>query len=174
MLFSGSQALSNLLVAKPDWLGLLAPDGSSIPGASRVCARSESWLKPLLEACDFGGRWPGCVSSSSARCCASPRATWPGWATRRKSPARFPTWRMCASTRSGGSAGGSSPSGSASRIIRTPDGRWQPTAFCVLGMGKLGGQELNYSSDVDVMFVYSEEGQVFKATAGEGRARAGA
>jgi glutamate-ammonia-ligase adenylyltransferase len=29
-------------------------------------------------------------------------------------------------------------------------------------MGKLGGQELNYSSDVDVLFVYSEEGQVFK------------
>ena len=29
-------------------------------------------------------------------------------------------------------------------------------------MGKLGGQELNYSSDVDVLFVYTEEGQVFK------------
>ncbi len=42
------------------------------------------------------------------------------------------------------------------------DGRWQPTAGCVLGMGKLGGQELNYSSDVDVLFVYSEEGSVFK------------
>src|ERR1035437_10527024 len=39
---------------------------------------------------------------------------------------------------------------------------WQPTQFCVLGMGKLGGQELNYSSDVDVLFVYSDEGQVFK------------
>jgi len=42
-------------------------------------------------------------------------------------------------------------------------GRWQPTAFCVLGLGKLGGQELNYSSDVDLLFVYSEEGEVFKA-----------
>jgi glutamate-ammonia-ligase adenylyltransferase len=40
--------------------------------------------------------------------------------------------------------------------------RWQPTTFCVLGLGKLGGQELNYSSDVDVMFVYSEEGFLFK------------
>jgi glutamate-ammonia-ligase adenylyltransferase len=29
-------------------------------------------------------------------------------------------------------------------------------------MGKLGGMELNYCSDVDVLFVYSEEGQVFK------------
>jgi glutamate-ammonia-ligase adenylyltransferase len=41
-------------------------------------------------------------------------------------------------------------------------GAWQPTQFCVLGLGKLGGQELNYSSDVDVIFVYSEEGHVFK------------
>jgi glutamate-ammonia-ligase adenylyltransferase len=29
-------------------------------------------------------------------------------------------------------------------------------------MGKLGGQELNYSSDVDVLFVYAEEGHVFR------------
>jgi glutamate-ammonia-ligase adenylyltransferase len=42
------------------------------------------------------------------------------------------------------------------------DGRWQPTAFCVIGLGKLGGQELNYSSDVDLMFVYDEEGEVFR------------
>ncbi|MEW6303695.1 MAG: bifunctional [glutamate--ammonia ligase]-adenylyl-L-tyrosine phosphorylase/[glutamate--ammonia-ligase] adenylyltransferase [Verrucomicrobiota bacterium] len=42
------------------------------------------------------------------------------------------------------------------------EGNWQATGFCVLGMGKLGGQELNYSSDVDVIFVYSEEGHVFK------------
>ncbi len=43
-------------------------------------------------------------------------------------------------------------------------GRWQGTAACVLGMGKLGGQELNYSSDVDVLFVYDEEGSVFRET----------
>jgi glutamate-ammonia-ligase adenylyltransferase len=42
------------------------------------------------------------------------------------------------------------------------NGRWSPTGFCVLGLGKLGGQELNYSSDVDIVFVYAEEGQVFK------------
>jgi glutamate-ammonia-ligase adenylyltransferase len=43
-----------------------------------------------------------------------------------------------------------------------PDGNWRSTAFCVMGMGKLGGQELNYSSDVDVIFVYDDEGHVFK------------
>jgi glutamate-ammonia-ligase adenylyltransferase len=41
-------------------------------------------------------------------------------------------------------------------------GRWVATSACVLGMGKLGGQELNYSSDVDVLFVYDEEGSVFR------------
>ncbi len=32
--------------------------------------------------------------------------------------------------------------------------------FAVLGLGKLGGRELNHSSDIDVIFLYSEEGQV--------------
>ena len=45
-----------------------------------------------------------------------------------------------------------------------PEGTWQPTQFCILGLGKLGGQELNYSSDVDVIFIYTEEGGAFKET----------
>jgi len=36
------------------------------------------------------------------------------------------------------------------------------TGFCVLGMGKLGGRELNFSSDIDVLFIYEEEGQTAK------------
>ncbi len=48
-------------------------------------------------------------------------------------------------------------------------GRWQPTPACVLGLGKLGGQELNYSSDVDLLFVYGEEGQVFPTPPGKAR-----
>lgn len=43
-----------------------------------------------------------------------------------------------------------------------PAGHWHETAAGVLGLGKLGGQELNYSSDVDVLFVYADEGQVFR------------
>lgn len=31
--------------------------------------------------------------------------------------------------------------------------------FAVMAMGKLGGRELNFSSDVDLMYVYSEEGE---------------
>src|SRR6058998_548930 len=36
-----------------------------------------------------------------------------------------------------------------------------PTAeFAILALGKLGGGELNHSSDVDLLFLYSEEGQL--------------
>ena len=37
------------------------------------------------------------------------------------------------------------------------DGR--PTGFVVLALGKLGGLELNYSSDIDLIFLYESEGQ---------------
>jgi glutamate-ammonia-ligase adenylyltransferase len=36
------------------------------------------------------------------------------------------------------------------------DGR--PLGFCVLGMGKLGGDELNFSSDIDLVYVYGDGG----------------
>jgi [glutamine synthetase] adenylyltransferase / [glutamine synthetase]-adenylyl-L-tyrosine phosphorylase len=34
-----------------------------------------------------------------------------------------------------------------------------PSGFCVLGMGKLGGEELNFSSDADVLYVYEKDGR---------------
>lgn len=39
--------------------------------------------------------------------------------------------------------------------------RWgnPETPFCVIALGKFGGGELNYSSDIDVMFVYEEENE---------------
>jgi glutamate-ammonia-ligase adenylyltransferase len=33
------------------------------------------------------------------------------------------------------------------------------TGFCVLALGKLGGRELNYSSDIDLLFLYSVNGE---------------
>jgi glutamate-ammonia-ligase adenylyltransferase len=33
------------------------------------------------------------------------------------------------------------------------------TGFAVIGMGKLGGDELNYSSDIDLIFVYGDDGE---------------
>ncbi|CAF0694634.1 [protein-PII] uridylyltransferase family protein [Candidatus Methylacidithermus pantelleriae] len=32
------------------------------------------------------------------------------------------------------------------------------TGFAIISLGKLGGQELNYGSDIDVLFLYGEEG----------------
>ena len=42
-----------------------------------------------------------------------------------------------------------------------PEGRTAagPSGFCVLGMGKLGGTELNFSSDVDLLYVYDRDGR---------------
>ena len=37
-----------------------------------------------------------------------------------------------------------------------------PCRFAVIGMGKFGGYELNFSSDIDLIFVYSDEGQTEK------------
>lgn len=37
-----------------------------------------------------------------------------------------------------------------------PDGRLVDTPFAVLSLGKLGGNELNYSSDVDLMFIHGD------------------
>ncbi len=50
-----------------------------------------------------------------------------------------------------------------------PSGRWQPTEGCVIALGKLGGRELNYSSDVDLLFAYNEEGDVFRGAPGQGK-----
>ncbi|MBI5192297.1 MAG: bifunctional [glutamate--ammonia ligase]-adenylyl-L-tyrosine phosphorylase/[glutamate--ammonia-ligase] adenylyltransferase [Nitrospirae bacterium] len=37
------------------------------------------------------------------------------------------------------------------------DGNTHNCAFTILGMGKLGGEELNYSSDIDIMFLYTSD-----------------
>jgi [glutamine synthetase] adenylyltransferase / [glutamine synthetase]-adenylyl-L-tyrosine phosphorylase len=35
------------------------------------------------------------------------------------------------------------------------NGDWQESEFAILGMGKLGGSELNYSSDIDLIYIYT-------------------
>jgi glutamate-ammonia-ligase adenylyltransferase len=46
----------------------------------------------------------------------------------------------------------------------TPDG--EPARVAVFAFGKLGGDELNYSSDIDLMFVYDHDGETNKKTGG--------
>ncbi|MEP6901538.1 MAG: DUF294 nucleotidyltransferase-like domain-containing protein, partial [Actinomycetota bacterium] len=43
-------------------------------------------------------------------------------------------------------------------------GRAKSAEFCVVSLGKLGSKELNYSSDIDLLFVYSADGE----TSGQG------
>jgi glutamate-ammonia-ligase adenylyltransferase len=44
------------------------------------------------------------------------------------------------------------------------------TGLAVIGMGKLGGEELNYSSDIDPVFVYGEDGLTSGGESGGGEA----
>jgi [glutamine synthetase] adenylyltransferase / [glutamine synthetase]-adenylyl-L-tyrosine phosphorylase len=51
-------------------------------------------------------------------------------------------------------------------------GRWVETGFTVIAMGKLGGHELNYSSDVDVLYVCeSHEGETRPALSRRSKAK---
>lgn len=51
-------------------------------------------------------------------------------------------------------------------------GKWVETGFAVIAMGKLGGHELNYSSDVDVLYVCeSHEGTTRPAAHGRAKVR---
>ncbi|MDR0441009.1 MAG: bifunctional [glutamate--ammonia ligase]-adenylyl-L-tyrosine phosphorylase/[glutamate--ammonia-ligase] adenylyltransferase [Candidatus Accumulibacter sp.] len=46
------------------------------------------------------------------------------------------------------------------------DQRGRPQRLLVIGMGKLGGRELNVSSDVDYIFIYPEDGETTGAAEG--------
>jgi glutamate-ammonia-ligase adenylyltransferase len=51
-------------------------------------------------------------------------------------------------------------------------GQWVESGFTVIAMGKLGGHELNYSSDVDVLYVCeSHEGETRPVASGRAKAK---
>ncbi len=162
-LFSGSQVLGNQLVSHPEWLAQLETEHLRFPRRDRgLSSEVQSWLKELLPARDYATAFSRIrefkqremlriAARDLARLSNVPEIT------RELSDVADvcleTVWRIChrqLTERFG------QPS------HQDVNGKWQPTEFCVLGMGKLGGQELNYSSDVDVLFVYSDEGSVFK------------
>jgi glutamate-ammonia-ligase adenylyltransferase len=49
-------------------------------------------------------------------------------------------------------------------FCRGADGNEHEAAFAVIGMGKLGGRELNYHSDLDIIFIYEGEGETRPVT----------
>lgn len=48
-------------------------------------------------------------------------------------------------------------------LTKDEKGRKVRAGFCIIALGKLGSKELNYSSDIDLLFLFSEEG----STAGQ-------
>ena len=165
LLLSGSQALGELILQHPDWIGSVLQPGLLEHPRHDAGMRREvnAWLKPLLEASDQA-----------------------------QALSQLRLWKQRAMLRI--AARDLGRLGPTPEIIREisdvadvcldgvyrvcrrqwverfgrpyhldADGGWQPTEFCVLGLGKLGGQELNYSSDIDLLFAYSDEGFTFKA-----------
>ena len=160
-LLGGSEALSALLVAHPDWLETLtANDLRSAPSLPRRRGELHSALAPALAQDDY--------AAASAVVRQFKQREMLRIATR--DLARLATletivgeisdvadlclaavWQIC---RQQLGARYGQP------YHQDATGHWHRTQACVLGMGKLGGQELNYSSDVDLLFVYDEEGLV--------------
>jgi glutamate-ammonia-ligase adenylyltransferase len=163
-LLAGSQMAGELLAAHPDWLGPLLEPGALLHPRREQGLRNEvgQWLKPCLareETESAFAKLREFKQREMLRIAARDLARLDGALaiTREISDVADvcldAVLRLCLPPlhrRLGRS------------FHLTADGRWQATQFCVLGLGKLGGQELNYSSDVDIMFVYSEEGHVFK------------
>ena len=163
-LFSGSQALSQLLIAHPEWFtATVDRELLEKPRQKQSLEREvQTWLPSLSKARDFAKAYSrlrefrqremlriaardlarlGSVGETMAEVSNVADICLEG------------VYRLCRQQL-------------ADRLgqpyHQDTEGRWYPTEFCVLGLGKLGGQELNYSSDVDVIFVYSEEGSLFK------------
>jgi [glutamine synthetase] adenylyltransferase / [glutamine synthetase]-adenylyl-L-tyrosine phosphorylase len=174
-LFSGSQVLPNLLVAHPEWLSHLEIEPLRFPRRAQGLRNEvDGRLKGFLGANDYGSAF-SFVREFKQREMLRIAARDLGHLsnvseiTREISDvADVCLNAVCQICRQQLTERFGQP------WHQDVDGDWQPTDFCVLGMGKLGGQELNYSSDVDVLFVYSEEGQVFKGGAGIAPGRRGA
>jgi glutamate-ammonia-ligase adenylyltransferase len=168
-LFSGSQALSTFVITNPDMLETLAPEQLQFPRKKQgVQKEMLSWLSPLLPARDYATAFKRIrefKQRQMLRIAARDLAHLGNLSeiileiSDVADICMDSIWEICRQhlvERYG------------TPHSQDANGRWYPTSSCVLGMGKLGGQELNYSSDVDVLFVYSDEGAVFKETPSPG------
>jgi glutamate-ammonia-ligase adenylyltransferase len=162
---AGSQHLLELLVTHPDWLPpLLEADFLKSPRQAQGLLREvDQWLKPFLKRNEYEAAFAALrqfkqremlriAARDLGRLAEALEIT--GEISNVADVCLNSVYRLCyqnLSQRFG------------SPFHLDAQGRWRPSQFCAMGLGKLGGQELNYSSDVDVMFVYSEEGHVFKS-----------
>ena len=162
-LLSGSRALGDLLVDNPDWLSELGLEQLKYSRRADGLRREiDSRLKPKQDARDYAGALAELrrlKQREMLRIAARDLARLSDVVeiTREISDLADAcldaVWRICRQqfTERFGQP-----------YHQDADGNWQRAEFCVLGLGKLGGQELNYSSDVDLMFLYTDEGDVFK------------
>jgi [glutamine synthetase] adenylyltransferase / [glutamine synthetase]-adenylyl-L-tyrosine phosphorylase len=162
-IFGGSEALGNLLIKHPDWLQVLDPEKLKFARRNQgMRGEVECWLAPMLQALDFSAalnRLREFKQRELLRIAARDllRLDQATGITQELSDVAdvclAAVWRACyrQMTERHGHPWG-----------QDANGRWIPVTACMLGMGKLGGQELNYSSDVDVLFVYSDEGGTFR------------
>lgn len=170
-LFAGSPALGNLLVTNSQWLERLTPQALRSPG--RKSALQAEWrelARPFLAGRDPAGALAGLRQFKQREMLRIATRDLNQLSnaieiTREISDVADvclqAVWELCVrqfAERFG------------TPFHQDAQERWHPTEACVLGMGKLGGQELNYSSDVDVLFVYDEEGSVFKEAPGKSKA----
>jgi [glutamine synthetase] adenylyltransferase / [glutamine synthetase]-adenylyl-L-tyrosine phosphorylase len=162
-LLSGSNAAGTGLVQHPDRLRLLEPEALRYPRRKQgLLQEVEPWFQPRLVANDYAAALNGLrefkerqmlriAARDLSRLGNAPEVI------REISDVAdvclSGVWQVCFQQLS---AKFGLP------YHQDPTGRWLVTSGCVLGLGKLGGQELNYSSDVDVIFAYSEEGNVYK------------
>jgi glutamate-ammonia-ligase adenylyltransferase len=169
-LFSGSRALSELLLTRPEWIEVIELERLESPRRVEGLRReARAFLKPALAAGDYStalaklrefkqreflriaardlaglGTLPQVIEEISNVADTCIHAVYE--VANRQLTEKF-----------------------GQPYARDPvSGKWDPSAFCILGMGKHGGQELNYSSDIDVLFVYSGEGTVFKSVPKKG------
>lgn len=163
-LLAGSQASGAVLAAHPEWVpGVIEPGALEFPRAEQGLRREVAgWLEPLLQASDY--------SEALSRLRLFKQREMVRIAAR--DLARLGTtdqiireitnvadlcadWVFCLCWKQLTERFGKP-------FHADAGGRWVETQFSIIGLGKMGGQELNYSSDIDVVFVYTEEGFTFK------------
>ena len=163
--FSASQWAGEMLIARPDWLPRLAPDPLRHPRLAQGLAHEvDEILQPCLDLPDYPRGFAALREFKQQEMLRIAARDLAGLGQTQEIIREISDvadvclhgiYRLCwqqLTERFG------------HPYHQDSEGAWQPTQFCVLGLGKLGGQELNYSSDVDVIFIYADEGGVFKET----------
>ncbi|PWU10766.1 MAG: hypothetical protein C5B50_24670 [Verrucomicrobia bacterium] len=169
-LFSGSNAQSNLLLANPEWLSSLDPDALRFPRRKQGLRNElDACVRPLREGRDnaaaFGQvrrfKEMGMLRIAArdlARIAPLPEITQE--ISDVADVCLESVWETCLLQLT---AQYGDPH------AEDEKGQWYLVTGCVIGLGKLGGQELNYSSDVDVMVVYGEEGKTIQSSQSTGQ-----